>query len=80
MDSLPSSITTQSVKSDSERQLVQLLKQYDLQGVQYATTLPPTPTTTPYRSNDALIASILKEQGLGPSTPRIEAFEQLLGV
>lgn len=44
-----------------------VLKQYNLSGLDVATT----PKSTKYgTSNDAILASILKEQGIAPSTPK----------
>lgn len=44
-----------------------VLKQYNLNGLDIATT----PKSTKYgTSNDAILASILKEQGIEPSTPK----------
>lgn len=44
-----------------------VLKQYNLDGLDIAST----PKSTKYgTSNDAILASILKEQGIEPSTPR----------
>lgn len=80
---MSSSINSQAVKSDSQKQLENLLKQYNLEGVKYPTTTPPPPpaTSLPYgKSNDAILAALLKEQGITPNTPRLELFDQLQGV
>lgn len=76
-----------------DAQLQNLLKQYDTKGLKIEeittkkTTMKPTTarvvteatfgTTTQGRSSDAILAQLLREQGIRPSTPRITAFEQL---
>lgn len=68
----PSTITTTSqpkrqakkVSVSSDQSLDEIVKQFNI--------VTPSSVTTEYgRSNDAIIASLLKEQGIGPTTPKV---------
>lgn len=60
------------------------MKQYNLSGLDIATPPPPSSTpTSPYgNSNDALLAALLKEQGINPPTPKslADQIKQAVGV
>lgn len=73
---MPSSIQDQLTAIDATKKPKQVipsvniddvLKQYNLAGLDIATT---SKSSTYGTSNDAILASILKEQGIAPSTPR----------
>lgn len=71
----PTSIQDQIAKIEATRQpnpespsLEDVLKQYDLGDLSLVTT-PPTATSYS-KSSDAVLAELLKEQGLAPSTPK----------
>ncbi|XP_049825524.1 mucin-17 isoform X7 [Aethina tumida] len=66
--------TTVSVRGGKklEPSLDEVLKQYNLQGLESVTASPsPSSASTFGKSNEALIASLLKQQGIGPTTPSI---------
>lgn len=61
---------TTTVKADIKAtpSLEEVLKQYNLEGLDNIT--PSSLATTYGTSNDAILAALLKEQGIGPSTPK----------
>ncbi|CAH0560276.1 unnamed protein product [Brassicogethes aeneus] len=68
--SVESSFGTTLQGGNKEPSLEEVLKQYNIKGVQQVAASPkPAVSSTYGTSNDALIASLLKEQGIGPTTP-----------
>lgn len=68
-DQLPPIVDANSKKSALS--IDDVLKQYNLTGVDIATPAPTTAPTLPYgKSNDAILAALLKEQGINPPTPK----------
>lgn len=58
-----------SEKSNNKQPVLEdVLKQYDTSGLNLETK--PTVPSTYGKSNDAILAALLKEQGIGPTTPK----------
>ncbi|XP_064214953.1 mucin-2 isoform X7 [Tribolium castaneum] len=52
------------ISVSSDQSLEEIVKQFNI--------VTPSPITTEYgKSNDAIIAALLKEQGIGPTTPKV---------
>lgn len=68
-DQLPPIVDATSKKSALN--IEDILKQYNLTGVDVATPSPTNAPTLPYgSSNDAILAALLKQQGISPPTPK----------
>ncbi|KAJ8919542.1 hypothetical protein NQ315_002163 [Exocentrus adspersus] len=70
-DQLPSiEDPSKTGKKEQQPSIEDVLKQYNLTGVDIATPAPPTPTSPYGNSDDAILAALLKEQGINPPTPK----------